>query len=95
MRIDPNGFSSLGVVPEGKKVSDVKSSFVDTLKEVINTTNDRIKDSDKASLELASGKSGNIHESMIAMQKADLSVRLLVSVTNKLVQGYNELTRLR
>jgi flagellar hook-basal body complex protein FliE len=32
---------------------------------------------------------------MIAMQKADISLRLLVKMTNKIIEGYNELNRLR
>ena len=46
-------------------------------------------------IELAQGKSGNIHETMIAMQKASVSAQLLVAVTNKLIEGYNNLMQLR
>ncbi len=52
-------------------------------------------DANKASLDLASGKTINIHEAMIKMQKADIALRLLISSANKLIEGYNELTRLR
>ncbi|RXL93192.1 flagellar hook-basal body complex protein FliE, partial [Citrobacter sp. AAK_AS5] len=37
----------------------------------------------------------NIHETMIAMQKADIDIRLLVAVTNKLIDAYNQLNQLR
>jgi flagellar hook-basal body complex protein FliE len=46
-------------------------------------------------VELAQGRSGNIHETMIAMQKAGISTQLLVAVTNKLIEGYNQLMQLR
>lgn len=69
--------------------------FIDTLKEAIHSTNDIMTDANKASLDLASGKTINIHEAMIKMQKADIALRLLISSANKLIEGYNELTRLR
>jgi flagellar hook-basal body complex protein FliE len=46
-------------------------------------------------LSLAKGENGNIHETMIAMQKADLNLRLLVAATNKIIEGYNQLLQLR
>ncbi|MEA3221895.1 MAG: flagellar hook-basal body complex protein FliE [Thermodesulfobacteriota bacterium] len=70
-------------------------SFVDTLKDAIYSTNDLITDANKASLALASGKATNIHEAMIKMQKADIALRLLITSANKLIEGYNELSRLR
>jgi flagellar hook-basal body complex protein FliE len=35
-----------------------------------------------------------IHEAMLALEKANLSLRLLVQVRNKLVQAYEELSRM-
>jgi len=35
-----------------------------------------------------------VHEAMLALEKADLSLRLLVKVRNKLVQAYEELSRM-
>jgi flagellar hook-basal body complex protein FliE len=87
-----------GVNGKAKKpVGDQKGqiNFIDTLKEAIHSTNDIITDANKASLDLASGKSINIHEAMIKMQKADIALRLLITSANKLIEGYNELTRLR
>jgi len=72
-----------------------KTGFVKSLSDAIDATNKMIEDANKTSLELAEGKSGNIHEAMIKMQKADIMLRLLVASTNKLINGYNELMRLR
>ena len=49
----------------------------------------------RSALALARGENGNIHETMIAMQKADIDIRLLVAVTNKLIDAYNQLNQLR
>jgi flagellar hook-basal body complex protein FliE len=37
---------------------------------------------------------GNLHEMAIAMEKADVSMRLAMRVRNKLVETYNEIMRM-
>ena len=37
---------------------------------------------------------GDLHEATLALEKVDLSLRLLVQVRNKLVQAYEELSRM-
>ena len=37
---------------------------------------------------------GDLHEATIALEKVDLSLRLLVQVRNKLVSAYEELSRM-
>jgi len=71
------------------------TSFFDTLKSAIETTNTQAKEADQAAIALAKGENGNIHETMIAMQKAGIRIQLLVAVTNKVIEGYNQLTQLR
>ncbi len=78
-----------------KRATSKDTDFMRTLEDAIDKTNKIIKDANQASLKLAEGKSVNIHETMIKMQKADIMLRLLVTSTNKLIQGYNELMRLR
>jgi flagellar hook-basal body complex protein FliE len=96
MRINPSDFNQLNMNPAGNKQAKTPStSFVDTLKDAVRVTNERVMESEKASVELAEGRSANIHEAMVAMQKADISVRLLISVTNKLIDGYKQLSQLR
>lgn len=36
----------------------------------------------------------DVHDATLALEKADLSLRLLVQVRNKLVQAYEELSRM-
>jgi flagellar hook-basal body complex protein FliE len=95
MRIDKPGFTITSTLTSQGKTSAKGLDFVDTLKETIDSTNRLAKESEKAALDLSSGKSGNIHEAMIAMQKADISLRLLVKMTNEIISGYKELNTLR
>jgi len=41
------------------------------------------------------GDSGQLHQSVIAMQEASLSFSLMVQVRNKLVESYQELMRMQ
>jgi flagellar hook-basal body complex protein FliE len=42
----------------------------------------------------AIGQHQNLHETMIALEKADISLSLLVSVRNKLLEAYREVMRM-
>jgi flagellar hook-basal body complex protein FliE len=95
MRIDDLGFSITGPFSSKESQKGKGLDFVETLKDAIKQTDSMVKESDKAALELSMGKTANIHEAMIAMQKSDITLRLLVAMTNKLIEGYNELNRLR
>ncbi len=96
MRIELSDFPRLSIDQgERSQSKSPKESFVDTLKQAVEITNKQAKEADRSALELAKGENGNIHETMIAMQKADVNLRLLIAVTNKLIEGYNQLTQLR
>ncbi len=44
---------------------------------------------------LVTGKGGNTSEALLAIQKADLSFQLMLSVRNKLVDAYREVMRMQ
>lgn len=96
MRIDNPGFTITGPFSSQETQKKGKGlDFVDTLKEALESTNTMIKDSEKSAVDLSLGKAANIHEAMISMQKADITLRLLVNITSKLIDGYKELSTLR
>ena len=39
----------------------------------------------------ASGRSGQLHENMIALEKANVALRMMVSVRNRVVEAYRDL----
>jgi flagellar hook-basal body complex protein FliE len=97
MRIDEKnlGFTITGPFSQKEQSSGKGLDFLDTLKEAVSSTNSMVQESEKMGMDLSSGRSANIHEAMIAMQKADITLRLLVNMTNKLIEGYNNLNNLR
>lgn len=70
-------------------------SFADTLKAAINQTNDLQVKANKAAEELATGRTNNIQEVMIAAEKADISLRLMMQVRNKIIDAYQEIMKMQ
>jgi flagellar hook-basal body complex protein FliE len=96
MRIELSEFPRLSIEKGiGEKEKKPATTFLDTLNRAVSVANDQVREADRSALALARGENGNIHETMIAMQKADIDIRLLVAVTNKLIDAYNQLTQLR
>jgi flagellar hook-basal body complex protein FliE len=50
---------------------------------------------DQSVAELNGGQAKNLHEVMIAMEEADISMRLMVQVRNKVVEAYQEIMRMQ
>ncbi|HAX45987.1 MAG TPA: flagellar hook-basal body complex protein FliE [Nitrospina sp.] len=51
------------------------------------------KEADAAIEDFATGKTRNIHETMIAVNNADLAFRLSMQMRNKIVEAYQEVMR--
>ena len=69
-------------------------SFSDYLSEQVNKVNSSIVSADQKVADVTTGKSKNLHEMMVALNKADLSLRMLTSVRNKAVEAYQEIMRM-
>jgi len=72
-----------------------KSSFGKILTDSIAEVNKLQKKADNASLNLVTGKETDIHSTMIAIEKADVSFRLMMQVRNKIVAAYEEIKRMQ
>jgi flagellar hook-basal body complex protein FliE len=46
-------------------------------------------------MDLAAGKSTNIHETMLAVSKAELGFNMLVQLRNKALEAYQEVMRMQ
>ncbi len=76
-------------------VNEPGKSFADTLKEAVNSVNELSKSSDKASQDLATGRTDNVAEVMLAADKADVALRVMVQVRNKIIDAYNEIMKMQ
>lgn len=71
------------------------SSFKDLLVESLREVNGMQQDAERAVDQLVTGGEVNMAEVMTAVQKADMSFRLMLQMRNKLVQAYNEIKDIR
>ncbi len=69
-------------------------SFSKTLTDAIDEVNRLQTDKDRAVADFASGKETDVHKTMIALGKADISMRLVVQVRNKVMAAYEEIMRM-
>ncbi len=75
--------------------SKAEDVFKDLLVESINHVNNMQQDADNAVEQLLTGGDVNQAEVMTAVQKADMSFRLMMQIRNKLVQAYQEIKEIR
>lgn len=83
-----------GPVSSNSSVSGDKS-FADTLKNAISEVNQMQQVSNKKMQELAVGKTDNVADVMITAEKADIAMRVMVQVRNKVIDAYNEIMRMQ
>ena len=69
------------------------SGFGDRLKQAVEAVNDLQQAADGATEKVIEGSLG-IHEGMLALSKADISLRLLLQVRNKVLDAYREISRM-
>lgn len=70
-------------------------SFSVFLKESIEKVNLLEKEAKQYDLKIAAGQLENIHEAMIATQKADISLQLTMQIRNKILDAYREIMRMQ
>ena len=86
---------SKGLSMPGETKETGGPSFADTLAQSLDKVNTLQKEADVAIQDFATGDTRNIHETMIAVGKADLAFRLTMQVRNKMVEAYQEVMRLQ
>ena len=67
--------------------------FGESLARMIASAEDTSRSANTAVAHMVDG-SGDVHEAMIALQRAELSLQLTVQVRNKLVQAYQDIMRM-
>jgi flagellar hook-basal body complex protein FliE len=70
-------------------------SFLSHLVEGVQEVNEMQTNADKMATDLASGKSQNIHETMLAATKAELGFNFMVQIRNKAIEAYQEIMRMQ
>ena len=103
MGMDVKGIAGIGGLPKatdgvsgaGAAPRDGASDFGTVLKRSLAEVNRLQGEADAAVESLVTGKGVTLHETMIALEKADLSFRLMMQVRNKIVDAYREIVSMQ
>jgi flagellar hook-basal body complex protein FliE len=77
-----------------KKSQDGSGDFAKIIKGAINNANSLERDANKSIVDLLQGKA-DVHEAMIALQKTDVTMRLLLTIRNKVIEAYREIMHMQ
>lgn len=67
--------------------------FTRSLEAAVSSLEATQLEGDAEASKLAQG-AGNLHETMLALEKADVAMRVAVKVRNKVIDAYNEVMRM-
>jgi flagellar hook-basal body complex protein FliE len=69
-------------------------SFMDFLNNAVADVNKLQVESEQLNEALAMGKTDNIHQVMIASEKADIALQFTLQIRNKILDAYTEIMRM-
>lgn len=78
-----------------ENLSENTVSFSTFLRESIEKVNLLEKEVKQYDFKIATGRLENIHEAMIATQKADIALQLTMQIRNKILEAYREIMRMQ
>lgn len=71
------------------------ANFSDILKNSVEKVNTMQAQADESIANLVAGRTKNIHETMLAIERADSSLKLMMQVRNKILDAYKEIMRMQ
>ncbi|MCX7879659.1 MAG: flagellar hook-basal body complex protein FliE [Ignavibacteria bacterium] len=83
------------LISNQKKLAVEGDSFIETLKQMINEVNELQKESVKLTEGFIKGEPIELHDVMIAAEKAKTSFQLLMEIRNKFLDFYREIIRMQ
>jgi flagellar hook-basal body complex protein FliE len=91
------GFPNLQqpAVAPGSGPDEAGGDFGSVLKTAINQVEQIHTDAEQQVTELLKGDRSDVHNVMIAVEKADIAFQLMMQVRNKIVSAYQEVSRMQ
>lgn len=90
-RLAGNGTGTIAGAPGGQ--ADAAGGFAASLGRLVAATESAGAEANGAVSQMLDG-TGDVHDAMIALQRADMTLQLTVQVRNKLVAAYQEIMRM-
>ncbi len=85
--------SLLGNAEAKKGLSQSGSDFSKVLQNSLSEVNNLQVDSQKAMSDMATGEVKDLHQAAIAIDKAELSMKMMLEIRNKALNAYKEIAR--
>lgn len=82
-------------MPKFESAESASDSFGSVLGRSLDEVNSLLTNADQKNTEMALGKTENLHETTIAVEKAETSLRLMTQIRNKALEAYNEVLRMQ
>ena len=85
---------NIGLAKELQTNEAAAPGFQEQLKDLIQSVNSDMQTSEKMAEDFAAGRINNIHETMVAAEKAAIAFRLVGSIRNQFLEAYQEVMRM-
>ncbi len=96
MKIDEIGIKpQVGTADNKQDNTKADGSFADILKKSLNEVNELQNRADDSIKSIAEGKMDNMQDAVIAIEKADVSLKLVTEIRNKAIEAYKEIMRMQ
>ena len=77
----------------GSVAENSSTDFAQELKNALGNVNQMQVDGESAMSDIATGSVKDLHQAAIAIDKAEISMKLMLEVRNKALNAYKEITR--
>lgn len=94
IRLDPFKMPEVSGFAAKRTPKEEGAPFLDILKASMVKVNETQTDADKLAQRLALGEVDDISEVSIAVEKAELALRMMVQIRDKLVDAYQQIARM-
>ncbi len=84
-----------GEAPQGALTGPDTQTFLGMLRQSVDQVNQHQHQADHAVKEMVAGRNKNIHETLLAVERADASLKLMMQVRNKILDAYREIMRMQ
>jgi flagellar hook-basal body complex protein FliE len=74
---------------------EIQQSFAQYLKNAIEKVNESQIQSDQLTEKLATGQNVDLHNVMIAAEKANITLQTAIEIRNKVIEAYQEIMRMQ
>ncbi|NPU84717.1 MAG: flagellar hook-basal body complex protein FliE [Syntrophaceae bacterium] len=88
------GGAGISPAGAGKSQGTAGKGFGEALKKAVQDIDSLQRQADQEINRVQLQDNGSIHATMIAMEKADLSLRTMIQVRNKVLEAYQEVMRM-